>query len=73
MRSSIKIESSVPLSAKKLLWSRQSRKYQLLANTFKTLGDYSRVRIVSALVEGEKCPSEIAERVDLSPSAVSHH
>lgn len=48
-------------------------KFLLLARTFKTLGDYSRVRIVWALVQGEKCPSEIAQAVQLSPSAVSHH
>lgn len=50
-----------------------SQKFELLANTFKTLGDYSRVRIVSVLVQGEKCPGEIALEVGLSPSAVSHH
>ena len=48
-------------------------KFLLLANTFKTLGDYSRVRIVWALVQGEKCPGEISKAVGLSPSAVSHH
>jgi len=48
-------------------------KFSLLADTFKTLGDYSRVRIVWTLVQGEKCPSEIAEAVGLSASAVSHH
>ncbi|MSP19708.1 MAG: ArsR family transcriptional regulator [Bdellovibrionales bacterium] len=49
------------------------KKFLLLAQTFKTLGDYSRVRIVWVLLQGEKCPSEIAEAVNLSPSAVSHH
>ncbi|NBX69472.1 MAG: ArsR family transcriptional regulator [Proteobacteria bacterium] len=48
-------------------------KFSLLADTFKTLGDYSRVRIVWTLVQSEKCPTEIAEAVGLSPSAVSHH
>ena len=49
------------------------QKFLHLAQTFKTLGDYSRVRIVWVLLQGEKCPSEIAEAVNLSPSAVSHH
>lgn len=52
---------------------REQQKFELLANTFKTMGDFSRVRIVSVLVKGEKCPGEIATELGLSPSAVSHH
>lgn len=44
-----------------------------LAETFKTLGDYSRVQIVWALSHGELCVGDIAELLSMSPSAVSHH
>lgn len=43
-----------------------------LAETFKLLGDPTRVRIVEALAEGPLCVHEIADRIDLSESAVSH-
>ena len=45
---------------------------QALADTFRILGDPTRVRIVAALADGELCVHEIAERVDISESAVSH-
>ena len=51
-----------------------SRKlFELLAETFKTLGDYSRIQIVWALSHGELCVGDIAELLSISPSAVSHH
>ena len=43
-----------------------------LAETFRILGDPTRVRIVDALAERELCVHEIAERVAISESAVSH-
>jgi ArsR family transcriptional regulator, lead/cadmium/zinc/bismuth-responsive transcriptional repressor len=43
-----------------------------LAETFRVLGDPTRVRIVDALAEGELCVHEIADRVEISESAVSH-
>ena len=43
-----------------------------LAETFRLLGDPTRVRIVDALSTGEFCVHEIAERVGISESAVSH-
>ena len=49
---------------------------QLAAQTaelFRALSDPSRVRIISALVEGEMNVSAIAEAVGISESAVSHH
>lgn len=49
------------------------KKFLLLAETFRTLGDFSRVQIVFALSKGELCVTEIAELLKLSPSAVSHH
>jgi ArsR family transcriptional regulator len=48
------------------------RVVQALADTFRILGDPTRVRIVDALAEGERCVHEIADRVDISESAVSH-
>ena len=45
---------------------------QALADTFRILGDPTRVRIVDALVPGELCVHEIAELVGISESAVSH-
>jgi ArsR family transcriptional regulator, lead/cadmium/zinc/bismuth-responsive transcriptional repressor len=47
--------------------------FSLLAETFKTLGDYSRVQIVWALSHGELCVGDIAELLGMSQSAVSHH
>ena len=47
--------------------------FGLLAETFKTLGDYSRVQIVWALSHGELCVGDVAKLFSMSPSAVSHH
>lgn len=49
------------------------RLFALLAETFKTLGDPSRVQIVWALTHGELCVGDIAELLGLTPSGVSHH
>jgi DNA-binding transcriptional ArsR family regulator len=43
-----------------------------LADTFRLLGDATRVRIVDALSAAELCVSDIARQVGLSESAVSH-
>ena len=43
-----------------------------LAETFKVLGDVTRVRILDALSRAELCVSDIAAIVGLSESAVSH-
>lgn len=43
-----------------------------LGDFFKTLGDSTRVRIVSALMYGELCVCDIAAALDMSVSAVSH-
>jgi DNA-binding transcriptional ArsR family regulator len=45
---------------------------QALADTFRILGDPTRVRIVDALTNGELCVCEISEQVGISESAVSH-
>lgn len=43
-----------------------------LAETFKVLGDATRVRILDALSRHELCVGDIAEVLGLSESAVSH-
>jgi len=43
-----------------------------LAETFKVLSDPTRVKIVTALLQGELCVCEISEVVGMSQSAVSH-
>lgn len=43
-----------------------------LADTFRVLGDPTRVRILDALSGGERCVCAIADSVGISESAVSH-
>ena len=43
-----------------------------LAETFRVLGDATRVRILDAISRTERCVNDIAEVVGLSESAVSH-
>ncbi len=43
-----------------------------LAEMFKTLGDPTRLRIISALANGEVCVHELAKVLHMSQSAVSH-
>lgn len=43
-----------------------------VAETFRVLGDPTRVGILLALSEGELCVCDLAEIFDVSPSAVSH-
>lgn len=42
------------------------------AELFKTFGDPTRIRILSALAIREICVSEIAEALDMTQSAISH-
>jgi ArsR family transcriptional regulator len=44
-----------------------------LAELFSAFSDASRLKIISALVEGERNVSTIAQSVGLSESATSHH
>lgn len=44
-----------------------------VAELFRTLADASRVRIIGALLADELNVGELAERVELTHSAVSHH
>jgi ArsR family transcriptional regulator len=48
------------------------RTVEALADTFRVLGDPTRVRILDALAPGELCVCDIAELVGISESAVSH-
>jgi len=43
-----------------------------LAETFKVLGDTTRVRLLDALSRSELCVHDLAGRVGISESAVSH-
>ncbi len=43
-----------------------------LGELFKTFGDSTRVRIISALMSGELCVCDIAAVLDMTVSAVSH-
>ncbi len=47
-------------------------KIQALAETFKVLGDPTRVRIVMALTKDELCVCDLAALTGLSVSAISH-
>jgi ArsR family transcriptional regulator, lead/cadmium/zinc/bismuth-responsive transcriptional repressor len=48
------------------------RTVEALADTFRVLGDPTRVRILDALSHGELCVSDIAGAVGISESAASH-
>ena len=52
--------------------SHASERVEDVASLFKMLGDETRVRIIFALFDGEKCVSDICEAVDMSQSSVSH-
>jgi DNA-binding transcriptional ArsR family regulator len=43
-----------------------------LAQTFKVLGDATRVRILSALAGTELCVCDLADALQMTPSAISH-
>jgi ArsR family transcriptional regulator, lead/cadmium/zinc/bismuth-responsive transcriptional repressor len=49
------------------------RTFFLLAETFQALGDSSRIQIVWALSKGELCVGDLADLLDMSQPAVSHH
>ena len=50
-----------------------SELFERLAETFQALGDASRVRIIWALSHGELSVGTIAEILEMSQPAVSHH
>ncbi len=43
-----------------------------LADLFKVFSDSTRIRILVALFEGEFCVGEIAQRLEMSQTAISH-
>ena len=45
----------------------------ILAEMFRIMGDASRLRIIITCLDGPICVSDIAERLRLSQSLVSHH
>ncbi|UDF04769.1 metalloregulator ArsR/SmtB family transcription factor [Asticcacaulis sp. AND118] len=45
----------------------------LLAETFRLLGDPSRLKILAFTIDGPKSVTDIAETLELSQSLVSHH
>jgi ArsR family transcriptional regulator len=49
-----------------------ARTVEEIAETFRVLGDPTRVRILDALASGELCVCDIARLVGISESAVSH-
>ena len=48
------------------------KELERLAQTYKVLGDPTRLRIVMALIGGEMCVCDLAAFLELSESAVSH-
>lgn len=62
------------LSSKDRSLALKSKKpFLLLAETFQALGDSSRVQIVWALSKGELCVGDLAELLEMSQPAISHH
>lgn len=45
---------------------------QVLADFFRTFSDPTRLRVLSVLAEGEICVSDLAERLGMNQSAISH-
>ena len=43
-----------------------------IAELFKAFGDPTRVEILSLLASGERCVTQIVEKMEISQSAVSH-
>ena len=43
-----------------------------LADLFKVFSDSTRIRILAALFSGELCVGEIAEKLEMSQTAISH-
>ena len=50
----------------------QRQTLEQIADLFKGFADTTRVQILTLLLDGELCVSDITERVELTQSAVSH-
>jgi|LSQX01.2.fsa_nt_gb ArsR family transcriptional regulator len=48
------------------------RQIESASDLFKVLGDQTRLRLICALLHGERCVHELADIVGMSQSAVSH-
>ena len=51
----------------------QGRELEKLTQLFKVLGDPSRMRVLFQIGSSEACVSEVAARLKMSESVVSHH
>ena len=60
-------------SEKRALGLKSKKTFLLLAETFKVLGDASRVQIVWSLSKGELCVGDLADLLEMSQPAISHH
>jgi ArsR family transcriptional regulator len=52
--------------------NRSAEDFQTLAELFKLFGDGTRIRILTALKDGEKCVRDIADELGMNVSAISH-
>ena len=43
-----------------------------LSEFFKVFGDSTRIQVLYALMDGEKCVNDLAEKINATQSAVSH-
>ncbi len=43
------------------------------ANVFKAFADENRLKILETLLDGEKCGSELLEKISIGQSTLSHH
>ena len=46
--------------------------FEPLSELYKAFSDGTRLRILSALVDGELCVSDLAEELEMTDSAISH-
>jgi ArsR family transcriptional regulator, lead/cadmium/zinc/bismuth-responsive transcriptional repressor len=63
---------TLPISADSLRSTLSSEVVHALAETFRVLGDPTRVRILDAISTGELCVHDIASQAGISESAASH-
>ena len=52
--------------------SEQNENLENLAQLFKVLGDYTRIRIIYALSQSEMCVCDLAYVLEMSQSSISH-
>ena len=65
------IPSEISTSVKEVL--EQTDSFRIISETFRNLGDATRVRIFWLLCHEEKCVIDIASMLEMSSPAVSHH